>query len=240
MPRPKLSDRPAGQRASALSQNRDYFADNGWYKARQQELELYRFIALSAAHETRHARRLLDIGNGGVFTYPIAHIAEVVALDVFVEASFRERYPDVEWIQASALDMRFDRPFDTIIEINTLHHIVGDTVAATYGNLDRLVGSIAASLKSGGRAIVIESTVPRWFLAPYKLIFPFLLALWPLKHPPTFQFHFREIIAAAEKHDLSLVEFCWIPKTSSFMTLGVQVRPWMSPVQVAKLVFSKA
>jgi hypothetical protein len=66
-----------------------------------------------------------------------------------------------------------------------------------------------------------------------------LLALWPLKHPPTFQFHFREILATADKHGLKLAEFCWIPKTSDFMTLGVQVKPWMSPIQVGKFVFWK-
>ena len=235
-----VSGSGARQNSAALKKNQDWFADNDWYKNLQQELELYRFIALSAAHETRHARRLLDIGNGGVFTFPIAHIPEVVALDVFVEASFRERYPAVEWVQASALDMRFDRPFDTIIEINTLHHIIGDTVAATYRNLDQLLESIAANLEPGGRAVIIESTVPKWFLAPYKTIFPILLAVWPLKHPPTFQFHFRDIMSAAEKHGLSVVECCWIPKTSAFMTLGIKVRPWMSPIQVAKLVFSKA
>ena len=91
-----VSGSRATQNRAALEKNQDWFADNDWYKNLQQELELYRFIALSAAHETRHARRLLDVGNGGVFTFPIAHIPEVVALDVFVDASFRERYPSSE------------------------------------------------------------------------------------------------------------------------------------------------
>ena len=229
----------AGQNQNALDKNRDWFADNEWYKSKQAELELYRFISLSAARETRHSRRLLDIGNGGVFTFPIAHIPEVVAIDVFVEEDFKTRYPAVEWQQISALDMHFEQPFDTIIEINTLHHIIGDSVRGTYDNLDRLMAAVAANLAPAGRAVFIESTVPHWFLAPYKMIFPFLLKVWPLKHPPTFQFHVRDILQTAERHGLQLAEFCWIPKTSDFMTLGLQVKPWMSPIQVGKFVFFK-
>ena len=117
-----------------------------WYKSNQAELEIYRFMAMSAARETRHSQRLLDIGNGGVFTFPIAHIPEVVAIDVFVEEDFKTRYPTVEWQQMSALDMHFERPFDTIIEINTMHHIIGDSVRGTYDNLDRLMAAVAANL----------------------------------------------------------------------------------------------
>ena len=224
---------------SSLDKNRGWFADNQWYKDKQSELELYRFISLCAARETRHSRRLLDIGNGGVFTFPIAHIPEVVAIDVFVEEDFKRRYPTVEWRQMSALDMEFERPFDTIIEINTLHHIIGDSVRGTYTNLDQLMKAVAKNLCASGRAVFIESTVPYWFLAPYKLAFPWLLKLWPLKHPPTFQFHFRDILKTAELHGLQLAEFCWIPKTSDLMTLGVQVKPWMSPIRVGKFVFFK-
>lgn len=228
------------QNQSALEKNREFFADNDWYKEKQGELEIYRFISLSAARETRHSQRLLDIGNGGVFPFPIAHIPEVVAIDVFVEQDFKTRYPTVDWREMSALEMEFDKPFDTIIEINTLHHIIGNSVKGTYDNLDLLMAGVARNLCSEGRAVFIESTVPVWFLAPYKLIFPLLLKFWPLKHPPTFQFNFRDILRAAESHGLQLAEFCWIPKTSDLMTLGVQVRPWMSPIKIGKFVFVKS
>ena len=77
--------------------------------------------------------------------------------------------------------------------------IIGDSVAATYGNLDKIMREVAKVLEPAGKFVLLESTVPAWFLAPYKIAFPLLLKLWPLKHPPTFQFYFREIVAAAEK-----------------------------------------
>ena len=227
------------QNEKSVAKNQEFFADNDLYKLLQGELELYRFIAQSAAHETTRARRLLDIGNGGVFIFPIDHIPDVEAIDIFVEEDFKSRYPRVKWSQMSALEMHFDRPFDTAIAINTLHHVIGDTVKATYANLNKIMGEVSRNLESNGRFVLLESTVPAWFIGPYKLIFPLLVKFWPLKHPPTFQFYFRDILAAADKAGLGLEEFCWIPKTSDFMSLGFRIKPWMSPIQMGKFIFSK-
>lgn len=228
------------QDARSIETNREYFADNDWYKKTQAELELYRFIALSAAHETASARRLLDIGNGGVFIFPIAHIPEVEAIDLFIESTFAARYPSVKWSQMSAMELRFDRPFDTVVSINTLHHIVGDGVLATYQNLTRVFEQVAGVMEPGGKFVLLESTVPAWFLSLYKIAFPLLVKLWPLDHPPTFQFHFRDLLAAAEHVGLKLEEFCWIPKTSDVLSLGFQIKPWMTPIRMGKFVFRKA
>jgi len=236
---PEHGPAETSQNASSIAKNQEFFANNDWYKSLQGELELYRFIALSAAHETRDARRLLDVGNGGVFIFPIGHIADVHAIDIFVEEDFRSRYPTVHWSQMSALDMRFDTPFDTVIAINTLHHIIGSSVRETYGNLDGVMAQVFENLSVGGKFILLESTVPQWFLRPYKVLFPILLKVWPLRHPPTFQFNFREILGAAAKAGLEVREFCWIPKTSDLLTMGFRVKPWMSPIKMGKFVFVK-
>jgi SAM-dependent methyltransferase len=227
------------QNAKSVAKNQDFFANNDQYKTLQNKLELYQFIAASATHETTGARRLLDIGNGGVFIFPIEHIPDIEAIDIFVEDDFKVRYPAVKWSQMSALDLQFAQPFDTAIAINTLHHIIGNTVKKTYENLDKIMGEVAKNLEPNGKFVLLESTVPAWFIAPYKLVFPLLVKFWPLKHPPTFQFHFRDILAAGKKAGLELKEFCWIPKTSDFMTLGFRVKPWMSPIQMGKFVFTK-
>src|ERR1035437_1247080 len=227
------------QNTKSVAKNQDFFADNDLYKTMQGELEIYQFIAKSATHETTGARRLLDIGNGGVFIFPIGHIPHVEAIDIFVEEDFKTRYPTVKWSQMSALDMHFDHPFDTAIAINTLHHVIGDTVKRTYENLDKIMSEVSRNLEPGGKFVLLESTVPAWFIQPYKLAFALLVKFWPLKHPPTFQFYFRYILAAADKAGLTLTEFCWIPKTSDLMTLGFRVKPWMSPIRMGKFVFTK-
>jgi cyclopropane fatty-acyl-phospholipid synthase-like methyltransferase len=228
----------ASQNATALSKNAGWFADNDFYRNTQHQLELYRFIALSAAHETAHTKSLLDIGNGGLFEYPIAHIDRVVATDLFIEEGFAERYPSVEWLQVNALEMQFTERFDTVLAINTLHHLIGDSVQTTYLNLERLMERSASCLTPAGKLVLIESTMPRWFVRIYGLVFPLLLRIWPLSHPPTFQFHYRDILEAAEKAGLILREFTWIPKTSDFMLLGFRVKKWMAPIRVGKFVFA--
>jgi len=228
----------AKQNASSLTKNADWFADNDFYKNTQHELEIYRFIALAAAHETAGTKALLDIGNGGLFEYPIAHIGRVVAIDVFVEDTFAQRYPSVDWRQVSALEMQFAEPFDTVLAINTLHHIVGDSVRTTYLNLERFMERAAACLTPTGKIVLIESTMPRWFVRLYGLCFPLVLKLWPLSHPPTFQFHYEDILKASEGAGLTLREFTWIPKTSDFMFLGFRVKRWMAPIRVGKFVLA--
>ena len=227
-----------GQESRSLASNAQWFADNKTYKSAQEDLELYRFIALAAGHETERSRALLDIGNGGMFAYPIAHIPRVVAIDVFVEDDFARRYPAVEWRQASALEMAFNERFDTVLAINTLHHVVGTSVAMTYANLNELMKRSAACLTVDGKVVLIESTMPRWFVWVYSLIFPVVLRFWPLSHPATFQFHYRDILKAAEGAGLRLREFAWIPKTSDFMFLGRRVKRWMAPIRVGKFVFT--
>jgi SAM-dependent methyltransferase len=227
------------QNSKALAKNQLFFAENDRYKQAQTVLETYRFIAMAATQALKGTRRLLDVGNGGVFIFSIDDIPDVVAVDVFVEKSFAARYPKVTWIQASALEMTFDEEFDTVVEINTLHHIIGSTVCQTYTNLDTFFKNARRALEPGGRFVIVESTVPRWFLTPYKIVFPALLKFWPLSHPPTYQFHYRDLLNAADANDFELEEFCWVPKTSDILTLGFRVKPWMTPVRIAKMVFVK-
>jgi cyclopropane fatty-acyl-phospholipid synthase-like methyltransferase len=227
------------QQASAAALNAEFFAENDTYKLAHKQLELYRLIALAAAHETERSQALLDIGNGGLFEYPIAHIPHVSAIDLFVEKDFGARYPKVEWHQLSVLEMEFSECFDTAIAINTLHHVVGSSVDATYENLREFMARAKTSLKPAGKLIVIESTMPRWFVSLYGLVFPLLLRIWPLSHPPTFQFHFRDILAAGQQAGLELREFTWIPKTSDFLFLGRQIKRWMAPIRVGKFVFTR-
>ena len=230
---------PEGQSEGSVQKNADFFAANEWYKSNQARLEIYRLIANSATHETEHSRRLLDIGNGGIFIYPIDHIPFVEAVDIFVEESFSDRFPHVRWRQLSILELDYENDFDTVVVINCLHHVVGMSVKNCYMNLRTSLANIHRALQPGGKLVLLESTVPYWFLGPYKLIFASLVKVWPLKHPPTFQFHFREIRDMASSLGFREVEFSWIPKFGNLMTLGLEVPGWVSPIRMGKFVFRK-
>jgi SAM-dependent methyltransferase len=234
-----MNSSDVGQNEEALRKNATFFAENDWYKANQTRLETYRLIADAATHEVETARRLLDIGNGGIFIFPIEHIPYVEAIDLFVEQSFSQRYPTVHWRAMNILELEDRERFDTVIAINCLHHVVGSNVGQCYQNLARIMAVIFRVLEPEGKLALIESTVPSWFLRIYKPIYPLLLKMWPLNHPPTFQYNFRDIDAAATKAGFKRVEMAWVPKIGNIMSLGFEVPGWISPIRIGKFVYRK-
>jgi SAM-dependent methyltransferase len=209
------------------------------YKTNQERLETYRLIAEAAAHEVEAAERLFDIGNGGVFIFPIDHIPHVEAIDLFVEESFAQRYPKVHWRAMNILDLNDRDQFDTVIAINCLHHVVGNNVDQCYRNLSRILTVVFQALQTGGKFVLLESTVPAWFSAIYEPLYPLFLKIWRLKHPPTFQYYFREIHQAPVHAGFHRVEMAWIPKVGNIMSLGFEVPGWLSPIQMGKFVYRK-
>jgi SAM-dependent methyltransferase len=229
----------AGQDQETLRKNAAWFAENERYKSNQSRWEIYRLIADSVSHEVETAQRLLDIGNGGIFIFPIDHIPHIEAIDLFVEESFSKRYPRVQWRAMNVLDLQDEEKFDTVVAINCLHHVVGNDVSQCYQNLARIFSGVYRALENGGKLVLLESTVPAWFLGIYKPLYPVLLKIWPLKHPPTFQYGFRDIHSSALKAGFERVEMAWIPKIGKIMTLGFEVPGWMSPIRVGKFVYRK-
>jgi hypothetical protein len=229
----------AGQSNAAIRKNADFFAENEWYKWNQGRLATYRLIAESAAHEMKQANRILDIGNGGIFAFPIDHISRVEAIDLFVDKTFSIRHPDVHWRKMSVLDLKDENKYDTIIAINCLHHVIGKNVAQCYENLTRIFEVTFRALQQGGKLVVIESTVWAWFLKIYKPIFPVLLKFWPLNHPPTFQYHYRDIERAADSAGFGSGKTTWIPKIGNIMTLGMELPARLTPTRVGKFVYMK-
>ena len=119
---------------------------------------MYRLIAEAAAQEVRTAKSILDIGNGGIFIFPIDHIPLVEAIDLFVDESFSARYPEVHWRKMSVLDLEDRDRFDTIVMTNCLHHVTGRNVAQCYQNLRRILEVTLRALKPAGKLVVIEGT----------------------------------------------------------------------------------
>jgi SAM-dependent methyltransferase len=235
-----MKKQEAGQTNVAIRKNAEFFAENDWYKSNQGRLEMYRLIAESATEEVKTARQILDIGNGGIFIFPIDHIPHVEAIDLFVDESFSARHPEVHWRKMSVLDLDDQAKFDTIVVTNCLHHVIGKNVAQCYQNLNRIFEVTFRALQPGGKLVVIESTVPHWFLTMYKPVFPVLLKLWALNHPPTYQYHHLDIDHAAERAGFEDGKTTWIPKVGNIMTLGLELPAWLTPIRVGKFVYRKS
>jgi hypothetical protein len=65
-------------------QNEDFFRGNDTYARNVTRLETYMNISAAVSNAIAGARRLLDVGNGGVFVYNTTLATEIVGVDLFL------------------------------------------------------------------------------------------------------------------------------------------------------------
>lgn len=167
-----------GQQPDSVTLNAEFFS--GDRHARDSaELETYRRIGEAINGELGGIARLLDAGNGGVFQYDTKLVGEIVAVDLFLDQLPAEAFPDNVTAQAGdALDLdQPDGAFDGVVHSLLYHHLVGEDPAAMVENVRRAIAEAERVLKAGGRLIVAESCIPRWFYPVERALFKPLVAL---------------------------------------------------------------
>ena len=103
--------------------------------------------------------RVLDVGAGtGPMAFALSpHVREVVALDLVPELLERgrahaDRFPNVEFVEGSALDLPFELgSFDLVVERAVLHHTTRPEL---------VVAEMTRVCRIGGRLLVIDQLAP--------------------------------------------------------------------------------
>ena len=182
----------SGQTAASAEQNKEFFAREG-YGRLTETLDGYRNIRRAITDEVSGTDTLLDIGNGGVFEYDTAAVGSIVAVDLFLDDLPESHFPPNATARtgdALALDEPEGR-YDAALHAFVYHHLVGERPADMIENSRKAIAEAERAVKPGGKLIVAESCVPRWFYLVERLAYhPLkLLARTPLLggHPPTFQ-----------------------------------------------------
>jgi ubiquinone/menaquinone biosynthesis C-methylase UbiE len=106
-----------------------------------------------------HKKSLLDIGNGGVFTYDVQKPKKILAADVcFHDTSMLKQYPHVQYIKddATVLEHIADQSVDCVLFELILHHVVGTNAKQTRDNLRKCLRQAYRVLKPNGRLIIVE------------------------------------------------------------------------------------
>jgi SAM-dependent methyltransferase len=187
-----MAQSPSRQPAANVEQNRRFFAGDR-YADHAARLDSHASIREALTAEVRGIERLLDVGNGGVFEYDTSVVGSIVAVDLFLGEDPPSGLPaNVTARRGDALALREPSGhYDAVIQAFLFHHLVGKRPADMISNVRLALANAADAMKDGGRLIVAESCVPRWFFGFERLAFRPLnaLARTPLLggHPATFQ-----------------------------------------------------
>ncbi|HEY1236949.1 MAG TPA: class I SAM-dependent methyltransferase [Solirubrobacterales bacterium] len=192
-----------GQDANSAEQNAEFFVRDK-HGRDVAELDTYRNIRVAVTEELAGTELLLDVGNGGVFDYDTDRVGEIVAVDLFLDQLPDSRFPpNVTPRRGDALNLdEPDGTYDVVLEALLYHHLVGRRPRDSIENVRRALAEAERVLRPGGRLVVAESCVPRWFYGVERLMFRplVLLARTPVLggHPAVLQLPFpllRELVA---------------------------------------------
>jgi len=108
-----------------------------------------------------------------------------------------------------------------------IHHPVGKNVRHSTQNVARVMAGVHRVLRPGGKLIIVESCVPRWFYFLEKLLFPVVAPLVDrlLSHPMTLQYPARMLARMLGEVTHAAVSTTLIPKGRWVLQFGfVSVR----------------
>jgi SAM-dependent methyltransferase len=181
-----------GQDLLSVEKNKSFFAENESYASNVANMTTYRNIRRVVNEAITGHRRLLDIGNGGVFDYDTDLVPEIVGVDLFLDEHVDHGLPpNVTLRRGDALSLEEpDASYDGVLLVLVLHHLVSTTVDGTYENMRKAVGEARRVLEPGGRLIIVESCVPARAFAVERRLFSVLRAVAStrfMRHPPTLQ-----------------------------------------------------
>lgn len=208
-----------------------------WYRNINRELN--RFLSGT----------VLDIGNGGVFTYDISRPGRIIAADIaFKDIGKLPKHDKVLYLCDDARSLRSvrDNTADAVLIQFVLHHIAGISANETLKDVRQVIRTSRRVLKPGGFLIIIETCAPRFAEVSERMLYPITSRLLRfLRKPMIFLLSRKTLLRLLRDSGFSEVHHKKISFGKRFDVLnglkpGLVVIPgWMSPHRCYMLVGKK-
>jgi len=150
----------------------DHIADK-YQKAADTWAAMYQQIE-AAINPYIKNKKILDVGNGGRFSYDINLPEKIIAMDISPVMLDRIKEPAIIKIVGDARDMNNieNESIDIIIFQLVLHHITGINYTSTIETLNSIIASSKLKLKQGGLLIIAEPLLYPPFFYLERILFP--------------------------------------------------------------------
>jgi SAM-dependent methyltransferase len=178
-------------------------------------------------------KRLVDVGNGGVFNYDVAKAETIAAVDLYPVPQLDAQKNATYHVGRSDRLPLTEASSDLVIWQNLMHHMIEDRAGDPVPMLRASLSEAHRVLRSGGEIMIIETFCSHFLFRAQGLLFPLTrIVLSLIKHPFVRLLSRKKVIELLIENGFEICEQTEIKKDRFMILLGVPVPTRWLPLRI--------